>query len=175
MNMNNRVQVFISIGSNIDPKMHFRQCLAELRTQFGSLQCSTVYRTAAVGFIGADFLNAVVGFETCLSAPAIIEQLRSLETQHGRVRTAEKFSPRPLDLDLLLYGEGWIDPQLYLPHPDILRYAFVLKPLAEIAGEVIHPQQRVSIATLWQRFEQDAKQQGKTLSLAPVTLGYPSH
>ncbi|SKA67646.1 2-amino-4-hydroxy-6-hydroxymethyldihydropteridinediphosphokinase [Thiothrix eikelboomii] len=132
------LEVYVSIGSNIEPELHFCACLAALHARFGQLQCSTIYRTPAVGFDGECFLNAVVSFHTELSSLALQAWLKQLETQQGRERSHQKFSARSLDLDLLLYADS-IEPAQKLPHPDILHYNFVLQPLAELAPEQKHP------------------------------------
>ena len=131
-------QVYVSLGSNIEPESHICACLNALHHSFSELRCSTIYRTTAVGFAGAAFLNAVVGFHTELSSLELKTWLRQLEEQQGRERGALKFSARTLDLDLLLYAQR-IDPTQQLPHADILAYAFVLQPLAELAPEQQHP------------------------------------
>ena len=88
-----------------------------------------------------DFINAVVMLETRLGAPALLESLFVIERQHGRVREAEqRWGPRTLDLDLLLYGDAVIDePGLRVPHPHLHERAFALLPLLEIAADVEIP------------------------------------
>lgn len=131
-------QVYVSLGSNIEPELNLCACLAALYTRFGQLHCSTIYRTPAVGFEGEYFLNAVVSFKTELSSLELKTWFRQLEQQQGRQRSTQKFSARSLDLDLLLYAD-LIQPSQKLPHPDILNYSFVLQPLAELVPEQKHP------------------------------------
>jgi 2-amino-4-hydroxy-6-hydroxymethyldihydropteridine diphosphokinase len=131
---------YVSVGSNIDKAKNINAGLNSLREMFGELSISPIYETAAVGFNGDDFYNLVVGFESDLSAHAVFQILRELEFKHGRSSNSQKFSPRSLDLDLLLYGDEIIDDGiLKLPRDDIEKYAFVLQPLADIAPNLIHP------------------------------------
>lgn len=150
--------VYISIGSNVDRDQNIRSALDMLRTEFGELEQSRVYETAAVGFEGQAFYNLVVGFETMQEPVSLVEILREIENDHGRVRQGKKFSDRTLDLDLLLYDDEIIDEgKLQIPRDEILKYAFVLGPLAEIAGDKLHPVERQSYQVLWDNFD-DSRQ-----------------
>jgi 2-amino-4-hydroxy-6-hydroxymethyldihydropteridine diphosphokinase len=134
------MQCFVSVGSNVEKEKNIAAGLNSLRETFGNLQISPMYETAAVGFVGENFYNLVVGFESDLSAPEIFETLRKLEFKHGRLPNSQKFSPRTLDLDLLLYGDEIIKNEtLKLPREDIEKYLFVLQPLADIAPNLRHP------------------------------------
>jgi 2-amino-4-hydroxy-6-hydroxymethyldihydropteridine diphosphokinase len=83
-----------------------------------------------------DYINAVAAIDTELSPHALLDALQDIEQAHGRVRKGERWGPRTLDLDVLLYGEQVIDDQrLIIPHPGIAERAFVLYPLYEITGE----------------------------------------
>lgn len=145
-------QVFVSIGSNIDREKNTREAVKRLAQRFGSLRISTVYEAKSVGFEGDDFFNLVVGFDSSESVETIRAALRHIEEAHGRKREgAAKFSARTLDLDLILYGD-MVEPAAKLPHPDILNYAFVLGPLAELAPDLIHPETGQTIGSLWRNF-----------------------
>ncbi len=146
-------QVYLSIGSNVEPQKHIQKALLMLQNEFNDLQLSTVYRNPAVGFAGDDFYNLVVGFQSALPPEMIVQRLNTIEQACGRHRAIEKYAPRTLDLDLLLYGDHIIEQaELKLPRKDITEYAFVLKPLVELAAERLHPVLQQSYAALWQAF-----------------------
>ena len=158
-------RVFVSIGSNIDRAHNVRACLAALERRYGSLTRSQIYECPAVGFAGEDFYNLVVGFESGDSVQQVAEDLRQIEVDQGRERVQERFAPRTLDVDLLLYDDLISQSDgLKLPRDEITRYAFVLGPLAEIAGEMRHPVSGERYADLWARFDRSAT------PLRPVTL-----
>ncbi len=152
------VRVWLSLGSNIDRQRHITQALLDLKAQFGELVVSRIYESEAVGFDGESFYNLVVGIETGLPVETLAQQLRGIEDANGRVRSGDKYTPRTLDIDLLTYGEQVIDtPKLQLPRDEITRYAFVLLPLSEVAGEEMHPLIGKSYQALWDVFD-DADQ-----------------
>jgi len=147
---------YISIGSNIDKEKNILSALRSLSIFFGGLVVSSTYETEAVGFTGDTFHNLVVGFDSDLDVKTIAKQLRQIELDHGRTRECQKFSSRTLDLDLILYGDLVItDGRLRIPRDEIERYAFVLEPLAEIAGDLRHPVSKISYRELWERFARD--------------------
>ena len=147
------VRVWVSIGSNIEREKHVCAALRALRETFGELEVSPVYETPAEGFDGDPFYNLVVGFDTDLPAARLHSVLRGIEDANGRQRGAEKFSPRTLDIDALTYGDEVTDAGgKHLPREEITRYAFVLKPLADVAGGQLHPELGASYASLWERY-----------------------
>jgi len=146
--------VYISLGSNIDREALTRAGVAALRQRFGELQLSSVYRSEAVGFEGEDFYNMVIGLHTDEDVHTVYQALREIEDAHGRDRSGPRFSSRTLDLDLLLYDElVQKDGKLELPRDEILKRAFVLCQLAEIAGELRHPLKHKRDDELWDEFD----------------------
>ena len=153
-------RVYVSVGSNIDRDHNIATALRLLEASFGELQRSSVYESEAVGFDSDPFYNLVVGFDTRDSPREIQDALHCIEEASGRIRTTG-LSARTLDLDLLLYDDLAIDEDgLVLPRTDISRYAFVLGPLAEIAGEQRHPASGERYADMWSAFDET----GQTLS-----------
>ena len=150
-------RVYLGLGSNVQPHRYLRMGIRELGQLFGVLELSNVYRSKAVGFDGADFLNLVVGLETDLSPLEIHERIEKLHVLAGRQRGESRYSPRTLDIDLLLYDDLIIsDAPIVLPRADVLKYSFVLGPLAEIAPDLKHPQTGRQIAEHWAEFDKDS-------------------
>lgn len=139
-------QVYLGLGSNIEPEYHLCALLQRLKTTFGELTLSTAYRTKAVGFVGDDFINLVVGFKTDWSDTELIEYLKQTEQALGRNKQ-QGYQARTVDADLLLY-EG-----TSLAHKDIERYPFVLYPLVELAPTLIHPIQHCTLGELAERLQ----------------------
>jgi len=147
-------RVYLSLGSNIEPALHLTGGLRSLEQVFGHLTLSPVYRNPAVGFVGDDFLNLVVGLDTALEPTAIASHCRTIEHAHGRRRDVPKFSSRTLDIDVLTYGDAVLQiGSLALPRDEIVRYAFVLKPLADIAAGEHYPCTGETYQALWERMQ----------------------
>ena len=152
------VKVYVSVGSNIDRERNVESALAALQDEYGELKQSRIFETQAVGFDGDPFYNLVIAFDTDQSPQQVSETFSRIEDEHGRDRSGGKFSSRSLDLDLLLYGDTILDePGLKLPRPEILGYAFVLQPLAEIAGSLKHPVTGFTFSMLWDQFDPTAQ------------------
>ncbi|MFQ5982809.1 MAG: 2-amino-4-hydroxy-6-hydroxymethyldihydropteridine diphosphokinase [Woeseiaceae bacterium] len=146
--------VYLGLGSNIEPQKHLRFGLFELERRFGRLTKSSVYRSKSYGFDGEDFLNMVVSLDTRLSPIELHGQIGEIQEAAGRDRTARGYSPRTLDIDILLYDDLVVDdPPIRLPRPDVLRFSFVLGPLAEIAPELVHPETGQSFEAHWRKFD----------------------
>lgn len=147
-------RVFVAAGSNVMPRRHLRRALAALRERYPELVVSPAYSSAAVGFEGDDFINLVVGFATGEPLPAVLEHLQAVERLCGRPRAAPKWAPRTMDLDILLFGEEvGTFPGAVLPRPDLLRRAYMLGPLADLAPGVVHPTAHRTIGELWREFD----------------------
>lgn len=147
-------EVFLSLGSNIHPEYHLLSALSQLEQSFGRMLVSSVYETEAVGFEGPVFHNIAVAFYTDWTLEKVVEIIAQIEQEHGRTEEWKKYTSRPLDIDLLLYGDliqSTTKP--VLPREDITRYAFVLEPLAEIAPTKLHPITKECYADLWQKFD----------------------
>jgi len=146
-------KVYIGIGSNVDREQNIRAGIGEMRRRFGDLTLSPVYESLAVGFSGDNFYNLVAGCDTALTPEQILEELHEIEALCHRVRGGARYGSRTLDLDLLMYGGiVYRAGKLRVPRDEITRFAFVLKPLTDIAADAVHPVLRVRIAELWERF-----------------------
>lgn len=146
------VRVYVGLGSNLDRERKIRDAVAALRAEFGEVELSPFYDCASVGFDGSDFLNGVAAFASGRAADDLVASFHAIEDRLGRDRRLPKFASRPIDLDLLLYGDAAIDrPGVRVPRPEILEYAFVLRPLAELAPALVHPETGDTLAALWQR------------------------
>jgi 2-amino-4-hydroxy-6-hydroxymethyldihydropteridine diphosphokinase len=142
--------VYVSIGSNVEPERYIRSCLRAMVLEFDEIVVSPVYQNPAEGFIGDDFLNLVAAFETRDSAPCIARKINLIEKILGRVRAGEKFGPRTLDIDILLYGNEVIRFGKYsFPRKELVKYPFMLKPLVDIAPDLKHPETGLAFKSLW--------------------------
>lgn len=149
--------VFLTLGSNIEPRANLPRAVALLGRQFPVRAVSRVYETEPVGAPGAPpFLNAAVLIDTHLAPRALKHDvLRPLEARLGRVRTGDPNAPRTVDVDLALYDELILeDPvnQITLPDPEILTRAHVALPLADLDPRRRHPVTGESLAAIAARF-----------------------
>lgn len=147
-------QVYLSLGANIDREYNLAGGLTALAKQLGKLELSPVYESEAVGFDGPPFLNFVVGFDTDLSVAELVTFFHQVEADHGRVRGKKCLSSRTLDIDILTYGNacGCVDG-VSLPRAEIVKYAFVLRPLRDLAPDALHPACHQSYAELWRALD----------------------
>ncbi len=137
--------VFLDIGSNIDREENIQSCVDQLRVDFKGIIFSKAYESEAFGFDGDPFINLSAKLETHLSFEALNKYLKTLENKHARKRDNEKFIDRTLDVDILLYDDLILQPKKDLPRAEILKFPFVLFPLAEVAGDVVHPLEKITI------------------------------
>lgn len=150
-------RVYVGLGSNVEREARIIAALAKMREAFGKLYLSPVYDSAAVGFVGNNFLNLVAGFDTSLGVEAVVAKLHEIEDQLGRDRSLPKFSRRTIDLDILTYAELVIDqPGVQIPRREILLNGYVLKPLQDLAADTLHPVLGESYKILWERMAVNA-------------------
>ncbi len=148
---------FIGIGSNVaDPVSNCLESIDRIAAFARSkiTKRSSLYWTEPVGVTDQDwFVNCVVEIETKQKASTLLEILQKIENVMGRVRK-ERWGPRTIDLDILLYGQDIItEDTLIVPHPGLHMRRFVLVPMCEIASYVIHPSYGVSMMGLLNRLE----------------------
>ncbi|MFO7593738.1 MAG: 2-amino-4-hydroxy-6-hydroxymethyldihydropteridine diphosphokinase [Pseudomonadota bacterium] len=138
------VRAYIGLGSNLDdPEARLQRAIEALSDIPDSrlTAFSRFYRSSPMGPAGQpDYVNAVAMLDTRLEPLELLDALQAIEQQQGRVRKGERWGPRTLDLDLLLYGAEVINhARLVVPHPGIKERKFVLYPLAELAPELVFP------------------------------------
>jgi 2-amino-4-hydroxy-6-hydroxymethyldihydropteridine diphosphokinase len=151
-------RVYLGLGSNSERERYIVAGLDALAALFDQLLLSSVYDSQAIGFSGQPFLNLVVGVDTPLSPGELAARLRHIETEHGRPAHAQRFSPRQIDIDILTHGAltGTVEG-VELPRAEILENAFVLCPLAELAGSDIHPVAGTTYAALWAAYDRGSQ------------------
>ncbi|MFB0710405.1 2-amino-4-hydroxy-6-hydroxymethyldihydropteridine diphosphokinase [Buttiauxella noackiae] len=135
---------YIALGSNLaSPLEQVTHALDAIATipQSRVVATSSYYRTKPLGPQDQpDYLNAAVALETALSPEALLSHTQRIELEHGRVRKAERWGPRTLDLDIMLFGNLTVaTPTLIVPHYDMKNRAFMLVPLLEIAPDCTFP------------------------------------
>jgi 2-amino-4-hydroxy-6-hydroxymethyldihydropteridine diphosphokinase len=144
------VRVFLGLGSNQgDRRENLARALQLLGKEITIVRTSSIYETEPVGYLDQDwFLNAVCQAQTDRGPRDLLELANRVEQALGRVRDIH-WGPRTLDVDILLYGDRIVDePDLQIPHPRLAERGFVLTPLSELAGELIHPTLGLTIAEL---------------------------
>lgn len=148
--------VYLGLGSNQDAERNLRAGVEALERQFGQVDLSPFYRSPAIGFSGEDFLNCAARIRTDWSPARLKRWLTELENLHGRDRAQPKFSDRTLDIDILLHDDRIGDFEgLELPRAEILKYAHVLKPMADLAPRLRHPVSGTTFADHWDAFDGD--------------------
>lgn len=147
---------YLGLGSNVDARNNISSGIDALRKRFRRVELSPIYQTAAFGFEGDDFINLVARVETGMSPLELKKFLNDLEDQHQRNRDAPRYSDRTLDVDILLYDDLYLlSPELNIPRGEILTAAHVLKPLADLAPELLHPVSQKTMAEIWDEFPAD--------------------
>lgn len=134
-------RVYVALGANLeDPKAQLDNAVTALSALGNNLVVSPYYHSTPMGdVVQPDYINAVASFDTDLAPLALLDALQHIENTQGRIRL-ERWGPRTLDLDLLLYGNENIDiPRLKVPHYGMKTRGFVLVPLAAIAPDLILP------------------------------------
>lgn len=148
-------ETYLSIGSNQGNKLDYLQQAVDLISIKTGIvmHVSPVYQTEAFGFDGDDFLNICIGLRTTLAPNILLQELLAIETDLGRKRTdATGYESRTVDIDILFYeNEIIVSESLKIPHPELTKRAFVLKPLADIAPNYLHPKTKQTVAELFQK------------------------
>ncbi|MEX1220966.1 MAG: 2-amino-4-hydroxy-6-hydroxymethyldihydropteridine diphosphokinase [Idiomarina sp.] len=167
--------VHLGIGSNLEKHKHIRAGVKALLhhsdLQAHNVRLSRVFRSAAVGFAGRDFFNLVMSFHTSISARQVNDICKEIEQEFGHSGQVAKFSPRTLDIDVLLYNQQVSDTPVQLPRAEIIENAFVLWPLAELSPLLIHPVIKQTYARLWQNYQLEQRLEPVDFdwSLAPTS------
>jgi dihydroneopterin aldolase/2-amino-4-hydroxy-6-hydroxymethyldihydropteridine diphosphokinase len=152
------VEAYVAVGSNIEPETNIVSALKLLRSEVEVTGISTFYRTRALNRPEQpDFLNGVLAIRTKIEPRELkYGVLRPIEEQLGRVRSEDKFAPRTIDLDIVLYGDRCVqDGDLHIPDPDIRR-SFVGIPVLELATEIILPDSGEALSSFFTK--QDRQQ-----------------
>lgn len=151
-------RVFLGVGTNEGDRLDNISRAAQALAASGAvrlIQMATITETEPVG--GPDqpnFLNTVVEVETAVSPHALLQQLQRLERSLGRVPSPQRWGPRVIDLDILLYDDRSInEPHLAIPHPQMHLRRFVLEPLAQLAPDLMHPVLKRTIKELLEACE----------------------
>jgi len=163
-------EVYLDIGSNIDREKNIQSCVDELQTVFPDIVFSKAYESDAVGFNGDAFINLSARLRTKLSFDELNIYLKTLENKHARKRDNEKFISRTLDVDILLFGDQVLQPNIDLPREEILKFSFVLFPLSEIAGNFVHPIEKITISELAKKSNLDKSTLTEVKNFPTLTL-----
>lgn len=148
--------VYLGLGTNLgDKEANLRTAIHKLQERIGKqVSLSSFYETAPWGFESDhSFLNAAIGLETSLSPIEILHITQEIEKELGRTKKSVNgsYSDRLIDIDILLYDTLVLQtPELTIPHPLMTERDFVMKPLIEIAGNVIHPTRQKTLSELYQ-------------------------
>lgn len=149
------VDVYLALGSNIEPELYIPLALKRLKDIFPVSAVSSAYQTPAIGSDSPDFINAVILIQT-EAAPDTLKQeyLRPLEAELGRIRTEDKNAPRTIDVDILLYDDALYEKELW-------EQAHLAVPLADVYPEYTHPQTQQTIQDIASKLQQNTPIQAK--------------
>ncbi len=158
------VDVFIGIGSNIEPQRNIPEALVLLKSNYPSIIFSRIFESEAIGLKGDNFWNLVGKFDSGDFQPndesdpikrvlELTNALKSLENELGRSRNDKRFSARNIDIDILLFGNLQINSPIELPRGEILENAYVLWPLAELEPDLKYPGSDKSYREYWREFD----------------------
>ena len=152
---------YIALGSNQGDRARYLQLsIDRIFERIGAIiSLSDVYETPAWGFKGDAFLNACIAVRTNYSAEKVLEKLLSIEVELGRKRSnATGYADRAIDLDIIFHGDLTISSrELHVPHPQLAHRKFVLFPMADIAADIIHPIDQVSISEMLKHTADDSE------------------
>ncbi len=159
------VDIFLGLGSNLQPNVNIPGCIKRLEQDFGSLVRSVVYESEPVGIESPNFWNMVVKANTNLPLKDLYDYLTAIEVSFGRLQGKQRSNTIPIDIDILLYGDLiGVFHGIELPRPEVLTNAFVLRPLSEIAGNYHHPITQQTYYEAWRIYDKSAQ------ALWPVDL-----
>ena len=151
-------KVYIGLGSNLgDRERNIREAISHLEGLGRISKSSSIYETEPVGPVSQGwFLNAVVEMETDLEPRELLSRLKDLERRMGRLHGGERWGPREIDLDILLYDDIVVEEDdLVIPHPRMGDRRFVLEPLCEIAPDLVHPVTGMTISEMLEGVRDD--------------------
>jgi len=149
--------VLLGLGSNLNRHANLGAALDALQECFGPLRISRVFESEAVGVRAENYFNLVVALDSPLPLAALSAWLKSLEDSVGRER-GQRRCEQPLDIDILCFGDSvGVFDGILIPRAEILKNAFVLRPLAELVPERLHPEERVSFAELWRAYRSEQR------------------
>ena len=171
------VDIYIGIGSNIEPQQNISEVMELLRLRFPSIVFSRIFESEAIVFTVNDFLNLVAKFDsqdldlnrsgssdlvakhtdTSTQLSWLISELKYIEDQLGRTKEGAKFSARVIDIDILLYGDLITETPIELPRDEILLNAYVLWPLSELVPDLIHPASDKSYKQYWNEYDKSTQ------------------